>query len=116
MTTSNRCGQTSLDELMDVLQDADVVMFIFREEYYLDRLEPTRRPEETEDKFLERHSNWEDRSRDAHARAEIIVAKQRHGPTGKVSLRFHAEVTKFDNLEDASSDYDSDGAGEDIPF
>ncbi len=105
-----------LRESGTIEQDADVVMFIFREEYYLDRLEPTRRPEETEDKFLERRGNWEDRLRDSHGLAEVIVAKQRHGPTGRVSLRFYAEVTKFDNLEDASHDYGEEGRDEDVPF
>ena len=105
-----------LRESGTIEQDADVVMFIFREEYYLDRLEPTRRAEETEEKFLERHGNWEDRLNDAHGLAEVIVAKQRHGPTGKVALRFQAELTRFDNPEDASSGYGEDWPDEDAPF
>ena len=105
-----------LRESGTIEQDADVVMFIFREEYYLDRLEPTRRPEETGDKFQERYSGWEQRRNEVDGLAEIIIAKQRHGPTGKVPLRFHAMVTKFDNLEEGAGDYAGDGPGEDVPF
>ncbi len=89
-----------LRESGTIEQDADVVMFIYREEYYLDRQEPTQRADEDAGKFLERQQQWEERRTKASGRAEIIVAKQRHGPTGKIVLRFHAEVTKFDNLED----------------
>lgn len=89
-----------LRESGTIEQDADVVMFIYREEYYLDRQEPTQRADEDAAKFLERQSQWEERRSNAAGLAEIIVAKQRHGPTGRVNLRFFAEVTKFDNLED----------------
>ena len=76
----------------------------------------TRRPEETGDKFQERYSGWEQRRNEVDGLAEIIIAKQRHGPTGKVPLRFHAMVTKFDNLEEGAGDYAGDGPGEDVPF
>ena len=89
-----------LRESGTIEQDADVVMFIYREEYYLERQEPSRRADEDAAKFLERQSQWEERRNAAAGRAEIIVAKQRHGPTGRIALRFFAEVTKFDNLED----------------
>ena len=89
-----------LRESGTIEQDADVVMFIYREEYYLERQEPSQRGEEDAAKFLERQTQWEERRNKAAGLAEIIVAKQRHGPTGRVTLRFFAEVTKFDNLED----------------
>ncbi len=89
-----------LRESGTIEQDADVVMFIFREEYYLTRAEPTYRAEEDDGKFAQRRETWEARMNEVEGKAEIIVAKQRHGPTGKVELRFHASVTKFDNLED----------------
>lgn len=85
-----------LRESGSIEQDADVVMFIFREEYYLSR-EPTRRPEEAESKFSERYQDWRERLEKVHGLGEIIVAKQRHGPIGTVKLRFDAETTKFDN-------------------
>ncbi|MGC2199500.1 MAG: replicative DNA helicase [Stellaceae bacterium] len=85
-----------LRESGSIEQDADVVMFIFREEYYLSR-EPTRRPDEAENKFSERYQEWRERLEKAHGLGEIIVAKQRHGPIGTVKLHFDAETTKFDN-------------------
>jgi replicative DNA helicase len=85
-----------LRESGSIEQDADVVMFIFREEYYLSR-EPTRRPDEMESKFSERYQEWRERLEKVHGLGEIIVAKQRHGPIGAVKLRFDAETTKFDN-------------------
>jgi replicative DNA helicase len=84
-------------------QDADVVMFVFREEYYLGRAEPMRRPEESEEKFNDRYERWKTRLEEVHATAEVIISKQRHGPIGTVRLRFEGETTKFDNL--VSSDH-----------
>jgi replicative DNA helicase len=108
-----------LRESGTIEQDADVVLFIFREEYYLERTEPTRRAEESSDKFRVRHEQWEENKAAVEGKAEVIVAKQRHGPTGKVELRFHAQATKFDNLEE---DGGNDGYGGapmpdgDVPF
>jgi replicative DNA helicase len=87
-----------LRESGSIEQDADVVMFIFREEYYLSRGAPTERPEETQDKFNDRYQRWLDRSNEVAGLAEVIIAKQRHGPIGTVKLHFEAETTKFDNF------------------
>ena len=87
-----------LRESGSIEQDADVVMFIFREEYYLSRAEPTRRPEETDEKFNDRHDRWRERCEATYGLAEVIIAKQRHGPIGTVKLHFEAETTKFDNF------------------
>ena len=89
-----------LRESGSIEQDADVVMFIFREEYYLSR-EPSRRPDEAETKFNERYLEWRERLEKVHGIGEIIVAKQRHGPIGSIKLQFDAETTKFDNLMNA---------------
>jgi replicative DNA helicase len=86
-----------LRESGSIEQDADVVMFIFREEYYLSR-EPTRRPEETEDKYNDRYERWKERCEATFGTAEVIIAKQRHGPIGTVRLHFEAETTKFENF------------------
>jgi replicative DNA helicase len=87
-----------LRESGSIEQDADVVMFIFREEYYLSRGEPTRRPEESDDKFNHRYDGWKERCEATYGIAEVIVAKQRHGPIGAVKLHFEAETTKFDSF------------------
>jgi replicative DNA helicase len=87
-----------LRESGSIEQDADVVMFIFREEYYLSRGEPTRRPEESDDKFNHRYDRWKERCEATYGIAEVIVAKQRHGPIGAVKLHFEAETTKFDSF------------------
>jgi replicative DNA helicase len=86
-----------LRESGSIEQDADVVMFIFREEYYLARSEPTRRPDESDDKFHDRVEKWQERCNQVYGLAEVIVGKQRHGPTGTIKLQFDGPTTKFSN-------------------
>src|SRR5438093_2589109 len=81
---------SDLRESGSIEQDADVVLFVFREEYYLSNKEP--RPG-TDD-----HTRWQVEMADVHGKAEIIIGKQRHGPTGTVNVQFDAAVTRFDNL------------------
>jgi replicative DNA helicase len=81
---------SDLRESGSIEQDADVVMFVFREEYYLKNREP--RPGTQE------HIDWMTQMESAHGRAEIIIGKQRHGPTGTIELQFDAEVTRFSSL------------------
>jgi replicative DNA helicase len=85
---------SDLRESGSIEQDADVVMFVFREEYYLANKEPRAGTPE--------HEKWQIDMNAVHGKAEVIVGKQRHGPTGTVRLQFDAEVTRFANLaEDA---------------
>ena len=84
-----------LRESGSIEQDADVVMFVFREEYYLER----EKKDEADEKFVE----WQKNITNAHGKAEIIIGKQRHGPTGIVELQFEGEITRFSDL--AKSDY-----------
>ena len=60
--------------------------------------EPTRRADESDQRFNERHDAWKQRCEQTYGKAEVIVAKQRHGPTGIVRLAFEGQFTKFDNL------------------
>src|SRR5689334_21236696 len=87
-----------LRESGSIEQDADVVMFVFREEYYLSRSEPTRRPDETDEKFNDRYERWKERCEVTFGTADIIIAKQRHGPIGTVKLHFEPETTKFEDF------------------
>jgi replicative DNA helicase len=81
---------SDLRESGSIEQDADVVMFVFREEYYLSNKEP--RPGTDE------YTKWQVEMAAVHGKAEIIIGKQRHGPTGTVNVQFDAAVTRFDNL------------------
>ena len=81
---------SDLRESGSIEPDADVVMFVFREEYYLRNKEPRVGSEE--------QLTWQSEMERAHGKAEIIIGKQRHGPTGTVELAFEAEMTRFSNL------------------
>jgi replicative DNA helicase len=81
---------SDLRESGSIEQDADVVMFVYREEYYLANKEPKPGSEE--------HIKWMADMHQAHGKAEVIIGKQRHGPTGAVELQFEAELTRFSDL------------------
>jgi len=82
---------SDLRESGSIEQDADVVMFVFREEYYLARSEPRADTPE--------HISWMEKMEKVHGLADVIVAKQRHGPIGTVTLQFQSEFTRFRDLE-----------------
>ena len=83
---------SDLRESGSIEQDADVVMFIYREEYYLSRAMPEM---EDHDKF----TKWQEKMDRSMNVAEIIVAKQRHGPIGTVRMHFNGSVTRFSDLD-----------------
>ncbi len=89
---------SDLRESGSIEQDADVVMFLYREEYYLERDKPEQRLDESDDRFFDRVAKWESHLAKAKNLAEIIVAKQRHGPIGTVNARFDGAAARFDNL------------------
>ena len=80
-----------LRESGSIEQDADVVMFVFRDAYYLERKEPTFGSVE--------HAEWQQKMNEISSLADIMIGKQRHGPTGNVKVEFEAMYTKFKNLE-----------------
>ncbi|HEX9648881.1 MAG TPA: replicative DNA helicase [Alphaproteobacteria bacterium] len=90
-----------LRESGTIEQDADVVMFVYREEYYLERAEPQQRQDESGDRFADRYRRWQERFESAAGLADVLIAKQRHGPIGNVKLTFTAETTKFDSYAPA---------------
>ena len=82
-----------LRESGSIEQDADVVMFVYREAYYIERKEP--RPATVE------HAEWQAKMNEVSNLAEIIIGKQRHGPTGNVMLEFEAMFTKFKDIQNS---------------
>ena len=88
---------SDLRESGSIEQDADVVMFIFREEYYLLGRMPMRRPDDKDEQHDAEVQKWQAQCDKVHGIAEVIVAKQRHGPTDSIKLVFDAKTTKFGN-------------------
>lgn len=89
---------SDLRESGSIEQDADIVMFVFREIYYLQSDVPVQRGNETPEKFQSRYQEWEAKKIALANQAEAIIAKQRHGPVGTVKLYFNGEFGKFGNL------------------
>ncbi len=81
---------SDLRESGSIEQDADVVMFVYREEYYLKSREP--------DPASSEHTKWIEKCERAHRRAEVLVEKHRHGATNKIDLHFDERFTRFSNL------------------
>ncbi len=82
---------SDLRESGSIEQDADVVMFVFREEYYKEREKPG-------DHDVEAMMKWQDEMESLHGRAEVVIGKQRHGPIGTIELSFEGRFTRFGNL------------------
>jgi replicative DNA helicase len=97
-----------LRESGSIEQDADMVLFLFREEYYVLGREPKRPVEGDDVKTFDDHAKWAAELERVAGLSELIVAKSRHGATGKVRLHFEARVTKFSDLADESQRYEGD--------
>ncbi|MDP3264497.1 MAG: replicative DNA helicase [Tabrizicola sp.] len=82
---------SDLRESGSIEQDADVVMFVYRDEYYREREKPG-------DHELEKMAQWQTIMESVHGKAEVIIGKQRHGPIGTVELSFEGRFTRFGNL------------------
>ena len=92
---------SDLRESGSIEQDADVVMFVFREEYYAEREQPS------EDK-LEEMAKWQERMNRLHGRAEVIIGKQRHGPIGTVDMHFEGRYTRFSDPVKESQSFETE--------
>jgi replicative DNA helicase len=90
---------SDLRESGTIEQDADVVMFVYRDEYYLEQRRPKQAAFDNAEKFGEAERKWQEQMDAVHNKAEVIIGKQRHGPTGTVPLFFEGEFTRFANLD-----------------
>ena len=93
-----------LRESGSIEQDADVVMFIYRDEYYLQQRAPKQLAYDNDDKFHAATEKWQRDMEQVHNRAELLIEKQRHGPTGKIDLFFEGEFTRFTDLDQMHED------------
>jgi replicative DNA helicase len=97
---------SDLRESGSIEQDADAVMFVYRDEYYLEQKMPKEVAfDGASDKFNNAMDEWKRKIEKAHNRADLIIAKQRHGPTGSVPLLFEAEFTRFGDLDLVHEEY-----------
>jgi len=92
---------SDLRESGSIEQDADVVMFVYREEYYKEREKPG-------DHELDKMAKWQEEMERVHGKAEVVIGKQRHGPIGTVELSFEGRFTRFGNL---ARPWQGDGEG-----
>ncbi len=94
---------SDLRESGSIEQDADIVLFIYREEYYVASREPKRPIEGADDaKIHDAYEEWRRDMERVYGMAELIIAKQRHGATGKVKLKFESKITRFSDWIDDS--------------
>jgi replicative DNA helicase len=91
---------SDLRESGSIEQDADIVLFVFREEYYVNAREPKRPDSASGTDVHAAHEDWMKEAQSVFGLCELIIAKQRHGATGKVKLKFEARITKFSDLAD----------------
>jgi len=89
---------SDLRESGSIEQDADVVMFVYRENYYIHNEEPKQKQNETPEHLQQRIADWQKRDRETQNLAEIIIGKQRHGPIGTVKLFWNGQYAQFGNL------------------
>jgi replicative DNA helicase len=92
---------SDLRESGSIEQDADIVLFVYREEYYVASREPKHPIEGDDAKIWEAHQQWQQEMNRVYQMAELIVGKQRHGATGKVKLKFDAKITRFSDHAEA---------------
>ena len=95
---------SDLRESGSIEQDADMVMFVYRDEYYVQAQQPKIAAFEDDGKFQEAMTRWQAKMEEVHNKADLIIAKQRHGPTGSIPLFFEAEFTRFGDLDVAHGD------------
>ncbi|MDF7673730.1 replicative DNA helicase [Acetobacteraceae bacterium ESL0709] len=90
---------SDLRESGSIEQDADLVMFVYRDEYYLQQRQPKETAFESMDKYQVALDDWQRKMAAVHNKAELILEKQRHGPTGTIQLYFDGQFTRFSDLD-----------------
>ncbi len=96
---------SDLRESGTIEQDADSVLFVYRDEYYLQQRAPKQMGFDSDDKFHAALDKWQQDMERVHNKAEVLIEKNRHGPTGKIDLLFEGEFTRFADLDLAHSDH-----------
>jgi replicative DNA helicase len=93
---------SDLRESGSIEQDADIVLFVYREEYYVNFAKPKEASAEAGDDLssVSAFEEWQRAMAAVHGRAEVVIAKQRHGATGTVTLKFESKITRFSDLAD----------------
>jgi replicative DNA helicase len=93
---------SDLRESGSIEQDADIVLFVYREEYYVNFTKPKEATAEAGDDSgsVAAFDEWQRAMERVHGLAEVVIAKQRHGATGTVTLKFENRITKFSDLAD----------------
>jgi replicative DNA helicase len=97
---------SDLRESGSIEQDADVVMFVFREEYYIERQKPSEPSDTADGESRTKYEMWRQKFEASVGKAEVIIGKQRHGPVGTIELAFDAKHTRFYDLETRYGDAD----------
>jgi replicative DNA helicase len=90
---------SDLRESGSIEQDADAVMFVYRDEYYLQQRAPKEMAFDNSEKYQGAVEKWQRDMEAVHNKAELLLEKQRHGPTGKIDLFFEGEFTRFADLD-----------------
>jgi len=98
MRDDKRPQMADLRESGSIEQDADIVMFVFRENYYIQNSEPKQKEGDSDEKFRQDYEKWAQLNKKTANLAEVIVAKNRHGSTGTIKLFWNGEYTQFGNL------------------
>jgi len=99
---------SDLRESGSIEQDADMVMFVYRDEYYLQQRQPKQIAFDNDEKFHTATEKWQHDMDSVHNRAELLIEKNRHGPTGKIDLFFEGEFTRFADLDLYHGAHDAD--------
>ena len=90
---------SDLRESGDIEQDADIVAFLYRDSYYLQKVEPRQKGSENDQRFSDRYMSWQADVAESENLLDLIVSKNRHGPTGSISCFFDVRLGRFADFQ-----------------